>query len=85
MPDKATIKRNLCIEYLSEEYVITFAFNMQLLVGDITLTLSAFKLSTISRSPIPTSGEGNGTPTPVLLPEKSHGQRTLVGCSSWGR
>ena len=24
-------------------------------------------------------------PTPVLLPGESHGQRSLVGCSSWGR
>ena len=24
-------------------------------------------------------------PTPVFLPEKSHGQRSLVGCSPWGR
>ena len=24
-------------------------------------------------------------PTPVLLPGKFHGQRTLVGCSSWDR
>ena len=24
-------------------------------------------------------------PTPVLLPRKSHGWRTLVGCSPWGR
>ena len=23
-------------------------------------------------------------PTPVLLPVKSHGQRSLVGCSPWG-
>ena len=29
-------------------------------------------------------GEGDGTPTPVLLPGKSHGQRSLVGCSPWG-
>ena len=29
------------------------------------------------------AGEGNGTPTPVLLPGKSHGQRILVGCSPW--
>ena len=29
--------------------------------------------------------EGNGTPTPVLLPGKSHGWRSLVGCSPWGR
>ena len=24
-------------------------------------------------------------PTPVLLPGKSHGWRSLVGCSPWGR
>ena len=24
-------------------------------------------------------------PTPVLLPGKSHGQRSLEGCSPWGR
>ena len=24
-------------------------------------------------------------PTPVLLPGKSHGWRSLVGCSLWGR
>ena len=24
-------------------------------------------------------------PTPVLLPGKSHGRRSLVGCRSWGR
>ena len=38
---------------------------------------------------IPGSGrspeEGNGyPPTPVFLPGKSHGQRSLVGCSPWG-
>ena len=31
------------------------------------------------------SGEGDGTPTPVLLPGKSHGWRSLVGCSPWDR
>ena len=30
------------------------------------------------------TGEGNGKPTPVLLPGKSHGRRSLVGCSPWG-
>ena len=37
---------------------------------------------------IPGSGrssrEGNGQPTPVFLPGESHGQRSLVGYSSWG-
>ena len=34
----------------------------------------------LGRSP----GEGNGSPTPVFLPGKSYGQRSLVGNSSWG-
>ena len=30
-------------------------------------------------------GEGNGIPaTPVFLPGKSHGQRSLAGYSPWG-
>ena len=29
-------------------------------------------------------GEGNGKITPVFLPGKSHGQRSLVGYSPWG-
>ena len=29
-------------------------------------------------------GEGNDNPTPVFLPGVSHGQRNLVGYSSWG-
>ena len=35
----------------------------------------------LGRSP----GEGNGKPTPVSLPGKSHGHRSLVGYSPWGR
>ena len=27
---------------------------------------------------------GQWRPTPVLLPGKSHGRRSLVGCSPWG-
>ena len=34
----------------------------------------------LGRSP----GEGNGISTPVLLPGKSHRQRSLVGYSLWG-
>ena len=29
--------------------------------------------------------EGTWQPTPVFLPGKAHGQRSLVGCSPWGR
>ena len=34
----------------------------------------------LGRSP----GEGNGNPTPILLPGESHGGRSLVGYSPWG-
>ena len=30
-------------------------------------------------------GEGNDKPTPVFLPGKSHGQRSLMGSSLWDR
>ena len=30
------------------------------------------------------NGRRQWQPTPVLLPGKSHGQRSLVGCSPWG-
>ena len=29
-------------------------------------------------------GGGNGNPTPLFLPGKSHGQKNLVGSSLWG-
>ena len=29
-------------------------------------------------------GEGNGNPTPVFVPGKVHGQRSLAGYSPWG-
>ena len=38
----------------------------------------AYSTSGWGRSP------GGGIPTPVLLPGKSHGQRSLVGYSPWG-
>ena len=31
------------------------------------------------------AGRRQWHPTPVLLPRKSHGRRSLVGCSPWGR
>ena len=36
-------------------------------------------------SQLPSIKLGLGHPTPVLLPGKSHGRRSLVGCSPWGR
>ena len=34
---------------------------------------------------IPGSGRSPEKPTPVFLPGKSHGQRSLVGSSQWGQ
>ena len=42
--------------------------------GDVVL------IPGLGRSP----QEGNGNPTPVVLPGKSHEQRSLVGYSPWG-
>ena len=36
-------------------------------------------------SPVPRGQRRQWHPTPVLLPGKSHGRRSLVGCSPWGR
>ena len=46
-----------------------------------TPVLNAFKLG----RPTPVPWRRQWHPTPVLLPGKSHGQRSLVGCSPWGR
>ena len=34
---------------------------------------------------LPLRSEKAMAPTPVFLPRKSHGRRSLVGCSPWGR
>ena len=34
---------------------------------------------------LPLNARRQWHPTPVLLPRKSHGRRSLEGCSSWGR
>ena len=60
-------------------------------------TIKSVTASTFPISPFPTSllsygaaccmfpGEGNGTPTPVLLLGESQGRGSLVGCRLWGR
>ena len=42
-------------------------------------------LATLIQQSIAYSRRKQWHPTPVLLPGKSHGQRSLVGCSPWGR
>ena len=57
----------------------------------VTLFLQALFTPTIETKSCFCSGIGSAFtwrrqwhPTPVLLPEKSHGWRSLVGCSPWG-
>ena len=42
-------------------------------------------LSLVSRIEVAYGRRRQWHPTPVLLPGKSHGRRSLVGCSPWGR
>ena len=58
-------------------------------VGDSLVAQTASACNAEDLGLIPGSrrspGEGNGQPTPVFLPRESHGWRSLVGYSPWGR
>ena len=51
------------------------------------ITITEVKAGDISSTPglERSTGGGNGSPTPVSLLGKSHGQRSLAGYSPWGR
>ena len=55
----------------------------------VLLSIGLLLLSRMSAPAFPRSHTGSWRrqwhPTPVRLPGKSHGQRSLVGCSPWGR
>ena len=51
---------------------------------DLILTLGEISHSILD-SFIPQNQRRRWHPTPVLLPGKSHRQRSLVGCGPWGR
>ena len=44
-----------------------------------------FPFSNLHYDNLSTTRRRQWHPTPVLLPGKSHGRRSLVGCSPWGR
>ena len=48
------------------------------------VTQSWTRLKQLSSSKLALPRRRQWHPTPVLLPGKSHGQRSLVGCSPWG-
>ena len=49
------------------------------------LQCSAFFIVQLSHPYMSTGWRRQWQPTPVLVPGKSHGRRSLVGCSPWGR
>ena len=63
------------LSHLNMTTVKTIALTRRTFVGKVMSLLVNMLLS----------GEGNGTPLPLLLPGKSHGQRSLVGWSPWDR
>ena len=56
-----------------------------MLERDVCLLSILWKVSTIFGLPWWLRWRRQWHPTPVLLPGKSHGWRSLVGCSPWGR
>ena len=68
--DLGPLRAHLEIEWESC-YIVISAVS----TGSLTWSLLGF---------IPLKRRRQWYPTPVLLPGKSHGQRSLVGCSPWG-
>ena len=71
-------------------YSISRSINWLIKAGVVVKNLPTKQETSGDVDPIPGSGRfsGEGTgrqPTPVFLPGKFHGQRSMVGCSPWGR
>ena len=65
--------------HVCREHVLGMGSSLTELTGqDVGFIPPLFYCFGISHA---STGEGDGTPTPVVLPGKSHGQRSLVGYS----
>ena len=60
------------------------SFRSPVLAGGFLITISTWEAHYFKRSSV-YMWRRQWHPTPVLLPGKSHGWRSLVGCSPWGR
>ena len=69
---------SICHEVLGPDAMILVFWMLSFIT---TFSLSSFTLIRGSLIPL---RRRQWHPTPVLLPGKSHGQRSLVGCSPWG-
>ena len=66
-----------CLSFLASSFLLSFLFH------DDLDTFEKYYLVLIGL-PCCLSWRRRWNPTPVLLPGKSHGWRSLVGCSPWG-
>ena len=68
---------DFCILILHPDSLYLFIISNSLLMASLGFSMYNIMLSTNQRR--------QWHPTPVLLPRKSHGWKSLVGCSLWGR
>ena len=79
-------------DVLKESAIEEASFGMKVDIASSTVgEESAWKfvdgdsISAVLSTGVISIGRRQWHPTPVLLPGKSHGWRSLVGCSPWGR
>ena len=69
---------------LAKDFLSLFIFSKNQLVVSLTISI-VFLVSIAFITILIFLRRRQWHPTPVLLPGKSHGWRSLVGCSPWGR
>ena len=80
----------ICSEFFSHtKYVFSFkCYFVVLILYNLSLRVAKLYQLEVSENPGLLHFEGSWRrqwhPTPVLLPGKSQGKRSLVGCSPWG-
>ena len=78
LPGGCAANTLFCAYSLCQVCGFSFIFKWNKLICEV------FQVNYISGN-IPFLQRRQWCPTPVLLPRKSHGRRSLVGCSPWGR
>ena len=70
--------------FLSASFISTIVSATSLILSSASVILLLVPSRVFLISVIALFWRRQWHPTPVLLPGKSHGQRSLVGCSPWG-
>ena len=65
--------------------MLTWVYNVLGLDRSLQCILASLMLKSMSSLMDKFTTRRQWQPTPVLLPGESHGWRSLVGCSLWGR